>query len=145
MYELGSVAESRIVQMNRQDFCGWSSEGTPSNYAVTGPPGWINGTYSGVLTPHPDYFLAVLWKLLVGNKVLASSYTTDDSSTFDAHIWCSSGRSGNLHKSSSPVLTYVNSGNTPLKVSTSFVTTPRTEYFVTSSEGNFVLLTLYRF
>ncbi len=53
LYELGSVGESHIVQMNRQDLIGFSDESSPSNYAVLGSPGWINQTVSGMCHVFP--------------------------------------------------------------------------------------------
>jgi hypothetical protein len=76
------------LQLNRQDIAGWSSETTPSNYGLlgetgtvqpccctnltpttttlrtpaTGPPGWRSTALDGPPLPHPDYFLALLFK-----------------------------------------------------------------------------------
>lgn len=90
MFELGHVAEvPGFVQLNRQDLAGWSSETGPSNYALLGHAGWSNGT---VLT-HPDYYTALLWKSLVGTRVLASSFSSPDdpvgvNASWDSHVWC---------------------------------------------------------
>lgn len=51
---MGMVGEAGFQQVNRQDFAGWSFTGKPSQYALVGQPGWVNG--AGLLQPHPDYF-----------------------------------------------------------------------------------------
>lgn len=50
-------AENGAVQLNRQDFAGYSFLGRKSNYQLAGPPGWINDTNvaKSSLTPHPDW------------------------------------------------------------------------------------------
>ena len=114
--------------MNRQDIAGFSSESTPSNYAVIGVPGWISTSISGFPHPHPDYFLAILWKQLIGNILFFNLFnqgnlfsicfllgTTvlksvpSNSSVWDAHVWCSSGRHG--VPSFVPVVSFVNIGD----------------------------------
>jgi heparanase 1 len=130
MYELGSVAESRIVQMNRQDLIGWSSEGTPSGYAVLGSAGWISTAVSGPPTPHPDYFIALLWKQLVGTTVLSSAASVSMSSEWNSHMWCSKGKT--------PLLSFINLGakDEVVHVNTIPAGVSRTEYFITSSADN---------
>lgn len=62
IYELAATAEAGAVQLNRQDVAGWSSETTPSNYGLLGAPGWSTTARDGPPSPHPDYFLALLFK-----------------------------------------------------------------------------------
>ena len=114
--------------MNRQDLAGFSSESGPSSYALLGQPGWINTATSGFPNPHPDYFLAVTWKQLIGTTVLKSNYTSSE--TFDAHVWCSSGKHG--LSSDSPVITYINIGDTPIRIEHDFKSSKHTEYIFTS-------------
>ena len=78
---LGLAAEYGVTQVNRQDIAGWSFLGLPSHYTLAGPPGWTNGTAS--LTPHPDWYTSVLWKQVMGLKVLnftwqGSAYPSPD-------------------------------------------------------------------
>jgi hypothetical protein len=134
LYELASVAESGVVQMNRQDIVGWSSEGTPSNYALLGVPGWVSTAASGAPAPHPDYYVALLWKQLVGTAVLSSQYSGDGDATFDAHVWCSSGAHG--VPSGVPVIAFASMSDASVELAIPAglpSTTPRTEFFVTSS------------
>ena len=67
-------AEAGAVQLNRQDFAGYSFLGRASNYQLAGPPGWVNDTDAAksTLTPHPDWYTTVLWKQLMGATALAT-------------------------------------------------------------------------
>ena len=66
-----------------KDFLGWSGIGDMSYYTLCGDPGWSGAYYvdeSGAivapeeLTPNPDFFTSVLWKNLMGPKVLDVQY-----------------------------------------------------------------------
>ena len=130
MFALSTVGKSGIVQINRQDIVGWSFEDRPSIYALVGEPGWTNSRTYGFPTPHPDYFLALLWKQLIGNTVLPSYHAPSD--TVDVHLWCSSNRHGTA--TDAPVLTYINSGNVTESVKIPGIKHfgRRVQYFVTS-------------
>lgn len=54
LHALGMVGEAGFQQVNRQDLVGYSFTARPSQYALVGQPGWVNG--AGLLQPHPDYF-----------------------------------------------------------------------------------------
>lgn len=131
LYTLATTAATGVVQLNRQDIAGWSSETTPSNYGLLGSPGWANSTLDGPPTPHPDYFLALLWKQLMGNAVLNSTYAADaDAAGFDAHVWCSA------LSPSAPVVAYVNMNSATVALTLAggaYAVAPRTEFFVTSA------------
>ena len=52
-----------------------------------------------------DYFTALLWKQLVGQRVLSSNYSSSDAKTmrsWDSHVWCSSASDGSV------VISYIN-------------------------------------
>ena len=57
-HALALVGEKGYDRFHRQDIVGWSFTGGKSNYQLIGPPGWANDT--ATLTPHPDYFTAIL-------------------------------------------------------------------------------------
>jgi len=75
--ELGTLGELGVAQINRQDIAGFSSATGPSNYALLGPPGW-HGAGVPIGQPHPDYWIAILWKQLIGTRVLNSSVSSPD-------------------------------------------------------------------
>lgn len=132
IYTLGTVGEAGFVQLNRQDLVGFSSETVLSYYTLLGYGGWINGSLG---QPHPDYFTALLWKQLVGLKVLSSSYNSTDESIamgWDSHIWCGV-------TPDSVVLTYFNmlSTNVTILFPATLNTSTRTEFFLTSTETVF--------
>ena len=132
MYELGATAEMNIIQLNRQDIAGYSSISVPSNYALIGKPGWTSTGTSGFPTPHPDYFLAVLWKQLIGTQVLNSSYVSD-TTNFDVHVWCSNP----AYIGGVPVFTYINMNGIDMTINIPHDIT-RIEYFITSeSQPNY--------
>ena len=132
MLELGTLGELGVAQVNRQDIAGFSSQMGPSNYALLGPPGW-HGAGVPLGQPHPDYWVALLWKQLVGTRVLSSALQADDGNTsqVDAHVWCSTslGRA---------VITYfameVPEG-TQLALPLGLPPAPRTEFILTSPAG----------
>jgi hypothetical protein len=104
---LNTVAEAGFHRVHRQDIAGWSFAFGMSHYMLLGPAGWVNGS-AELLTPHPDYFTTILFRQLVGQKLLFSNASGDASllEGIDLHAWCSSPRSpagtGGL------TLTYVN-------------------------------------
>ena len=126
MYELGAVAEAGFTQLNRQDFVGFSSETEPSQYALVGH-GWSHGPLSN---PHPDYFTSVLWKQLVGSRVLRSNYAAPNASEWDSHVWC--GReAGTL------VISYFSMSSAPIEIrlpqlGNAYIA-PRSEFWLTST------------
>ena len=114
-----------VSQVNRQDLAGWSSVSGPSYYALLGQPGWS----SGPISPHPDYFTALLWKQLVGTAVFESTLAGSDPSvdaSVDAHVWCGA--------DARAVVTFFNTnrGGVELQLPTSVPAAPRTEFFLTS-------------
>ena len=127
MFTLAAAATARVAQVNRQDLVGWSSATTPSAYALLGAPGWARGA----LAPHPDYFLAVLWKQLVGAAVLdAAAAPARDG--FDARAWCAAGAAGGV------VVAFVNAraDATAVGVPARLAQLPRTEFVLTAPGGN---------
>ncbi len=133
-----TLSLSLCHQVNRQDIVGFSSESALSNYALLGKPGWINTKLSGLPSPHPDYFLAILWKQIVGRKVLSSTLTPLEGNgtspvvvaDIDIHMWCSTRR---YHRS--PVLTYLNVGSESQTIQVPSIkeSNRRTEFFLTSA------------
>eukprot|EP00759_Apiculatamorpha_spiralis_P051567 PhF_6_TR5269/c0_g1_i2/m.7670/K07964/HPSE; heparanase len=131
LMELSMVAENGYVQLNRQDIAGWSSQSALSYYALLGPGGWSRGPLG---PPHPDYFLAILFKQLISNRVLQSSATTTFSGDlWDSHVWCARGISGGI------VVTFMNMQSQSVRMvmntAANVSTLPRTEYVLTSPAG----------
>jgi hypothetical protein len=128
MYELGSVGEAGVTQLNRQDLAGFSSESEGSNYALLGPPGWARGPLGA---PHPDFYTALLWKHVVGTVVLTSGTTSADPAAaagFDAHVWCAAAGGGVA------VVSFVNLLGRAVTIALPAAVTSarRTEYVLTS-------------
>ena len=95
--QLGLVAEAGFDQVFRQDFVGFSGINGGSSYALAGAPGWVGGggnatasdvssssgpcplppyckpSPTGPLHAHPDFFTSLLWKRLMGRRVIESS------------------------------------------------------------------------
>ena len=71
---IAAVAEAGAAQLNRQDFAGYSFLGRKSNYQLAGPPGWTSDAdpTKSSLTPHPDWYITVLWKQLMGSTALGN-------------------------------------------------------------------------
>jgi hypothetical protein len=99
--QLSIAASLGYYNVYRQDLVGYSGMGRfgddghlisgGSSYALAGEPGWVGGPYNAsfvdanrtaALLPNPDFFTSVLWKRLVGDKVLAVVTTPDVSSSF---------------------------------------------------------------
>jgi hypothetical protein len=106
---LATVGASGFDRVHRQDIAGWSFAFGKSNYMLVGPPGWVNGS-AELLTPHPDYFTTLLWKQLVGRRVLVTGLTGDADSFF-ASAWCASARAP-YGDGGSVVVAWTNSAST---------------------------------
>lgn len=137
MHTLGVTAEAGFDRVHRQDIAGWSFTGGMSHYQLVGPPGWTNG--SDILTPHPDYFNSVLFKMLVGGTaILNVSVSGSDpavTQNVSMHLWCGSGIAGGA---GSATLVYINPTGSDLTVDLGpggASTTPRQEYILTPTSG----------
>jgi hypothetical protein len=137
MLELGTLGELGVAQVNRQDIAGFSSTTVPSNYALLGPPGWRGGGVP-LGQPHPDYWVALLWKTLVGRRVLASALQVGGGGggggeqQVDAHVWCAAGGGGGV------VITYFALDVPPgavLALPAGVAPAPRTEFVLTAPGG----------
>lgn len=129
LHTLGAAAEARIAQVNRQDLAGWSSATTPSAYALLGPPGWM----AGALAPHPDYFVALLFKQLVARAVLASALHGDAGARADVgvHAWCATAAPGAL----ALTFTNVRGEATALDLPPALAALARDDYILTAAPG----------
>jgi len=129
IHALTSTGETGCHILHRQDVVGYSFEGLTSKYTLAGPPGWVNSTL-GQLDPHPDWFTMVLFKQLVGFMPLGNVSLSGDKGqigNLDPHVWCGS-------KKGSVVFVYSNGGSEAHLTSVNGLTlTPRTEYFLTST------------
>jgi heparanase len=133
VYELGSVAASGYVQLNRQDIIG-------AQYALVGPPGWASGPLG---TPHPDYFTAVLFKQIVGRHILrVTNSNPSDSPSWDARVWCT-------HQGGLPVLSFINPSASSVTVAVTSSDgkrqsmTPRVEYVLTAGHDGLLTNNIY--
>ena len=101
---------------------------TNSSYALTGPPGWFNAGPGGggagsrgaavLLTPNPDYFVALLYRSLVGKEILhttATDHHTNSGARF--HSACGPNRTG-------VVTWFINPTREPLSVVYQFAQPP---------------------
>lgn len=101
---LNTVADNGFARVHRQDIVGWSFAFGQSHYMLVGPAGWVKGTPE-LLTPHPDYFTTVLWKQIMGSRILSTQVSGDSTAkaAFNGHFWCSKASGG-------VVLAWSNSG-----------------------------------
>lgn len=128
MYILGGAAANGIVQINRQDLAGWSSQTEPSQYMLAGLPGWTNGT----LTPHPDYFTSVLWQQIVQKGMLNISWSSSYQDNFGIHASCANSQ---YYGKGSIVLSYVNTGSNDVQLNfnqNSITQSSRTQFILAS-------------
>lgn len=98
---------------------------------LAGPPGWTNG--SSLLTAHPDYFLAILFKQLQGTVILSTNATGGNQSAFDVHVWCASSITGAPAGSISVAYTNLQGADVTLTLGSKFDTLQRVEYTLTST------------
>jgi hypothetical protein len=149
VHTLGEVAALRYDQVYRQDFVGWSGIGDVSHYAMAGDPGWsgayITDNQGNQIVPkqlvaNPDFYSAVLWKQLMGQRVLNVSYndkrSNPMSSGLSLHSHCYVENNGDI------VLAYANPTILDIDIGYHINTTthpitvyPRTEYFLTTGSS----------
>lgn len=134
---MGMPAEYGLTQINRQDVAGWSFLGLESHYALAGPPGWTNG--SALLVPHADWFTTVLFKQLMGTRVLNFSWSgsaypaPDTGSNVTIHAFCSAASPSGVS------LAYVvgMGADVTLTVPPLAALVPRDEFVLTATAGAF--------
>ena len=151
------VAEAGAARMNRQDFAGWSFLGRKSNYQLAGPPGWVRDTDStqSTLSPHPDWYLTVLWKQIMGARVLGNVTVNNTAvgvadtpeltdmvpNNVSVQVWCSNskGAAGKGYPRGAITLAIVNAARMAQAFDITSVApaqlTPRVEYVLTATSG----------
>lgn len=139
IHALAQAGEFNIARVTRQDLAGWSFTSGVSHYTLAGPPGWNNSPANGLPTPHPDWFTAVLWRQLVGSRVLAvttSTTPTSVNSTLAVHAWCAAVSAP--APSGAVVLPYINLGSDAVEIMLGggLASTPRNEFVLTAPNGN---------
>lgn len=112
--------------VQRQDIVGWSFDSKPSQYSLAGVPGWTSRNASGgsVPTPHPDYYLHILWKQLSGSTILNSTISASSdpavATYFASGAWCASATAvqqlGLPAGSAAVVISWLNLGTAPVTV-----------------------------
>ncbi len=100
--------------------------------------GWDNSADDGLPAPHPDWFTAVLWRQLVGSRVLSSTLSTNPASvnnTLAVHAWCAATSAGPV---GSVVLLFINVAPAPVALSLSgaLSPSPRVEFILSAPSGN---------
>lgn len=84
---MGEVAYNGMDRLHRQDLAGWSFTGGVSNYQLAGPPGWVSG--ADALMPHPDYYTAILHKMLAAPAILSVTRNGPSSTAnMSLYAWC---------------------------------------------------------
>lgn len=111
---LATVGAAGFDRVHRQDIAGWSFAFGKSNYMLVGPPGWTNGS-TDLLTPHPDYYTTLLWRQLVGRRVLTTTLSGSADHAF-ASAWCAAARAP-YGAGGSVVVAWTNQAATPTTVS----------------------------
>ena len=133
------VGHSGFSRVHRQDIVGWSFAFGPSHYQLVGPAGWVAGGQDQ-LTPHPDYFTTILWKQLVGSRILHTNVTGDVTAqgNFEGHFWCTAATApGGLGH---VVLAWSNSGasDITLTLPVALANLPATVYLLTNTASGSV-------
>ena len=124
LHALGLAGQMGVQRTTRQDLVGWSFTSGVSHYPLAGMPGWRNRTVDGIPTPHPDYFTALLWRQLVGDRVLSVKLNASDAvnETFAVHAWCATKEAS----AGGVVLVYINTAEDMVELSLSGLeATPR--------------------
>lgn len=111
---LATVGASGFQRVHRQDIFGWSFAFGMSHYMLVGPAGWTNGSHAA-LTPHPDYYTTLLWRQLVGRRVLNASLAGPEAGAAFASAWCA-GSGAPYGAKGSVVLAWTNSQPAALTV-----------------------------
>ena len=96
---------------------GWSFAFGESHYQLVGPPGWVVG--SELLTPHPDYWTTLLWRQVVGTRVLASTTSGGDDALRQGvtlSLWCAAEQTSPFG-AGTVVMPYAVMGTSPVAVS----------------------------
>jgi heparanase 1 len=126
------IAAARgAAQINRQDLAGWSFLGRPSHYELVGPPGWLNG--SAALVPHPDYYTTVLFKQVMGGRVLNTSLSGAGAATATAHVFCAAPAAGAPPGAVSVAFVNAAADAAGLTVPSLSVLAPRAEFLLTAT------------
>lgn len=91
LHALGLAGRMGIARVTRQDLAGWSFSSGVSHYTLVGPAGWVSTATDGLPTPHPDWYLALLWRQLMGDRVLRVDMNVSETlnETIAVHAWCS--------------------------------------------------------
>ena len=100
---------------------------------LLGSAGWVNS--SADLSPHPDYFTALLYKTLVGRRALRVTRVTGDAAAIKAasfHVWCAAATGG-----IALIFTNPSGDDVAVDISGVGVTAPRIEYTLTSSSAGY--------
>lgn len=133
MHALGLAGQMGVHRVTRQDLAGWSFASGVSRYTLAGPPGWV-GASQGAPTPHPDWFAAVLWRQIMGAKVLPATLAAAPAvnDTLAVHAWCAAGGGGAV------ALAFVNLAPAAVELALAGVPAAavRTEFFLTPPGGN---------
>ena len=129
MMTLNTVGAAGFSRLHRQDIAGWSFAFGQSHYQLLGPAGWTNGTHD-TLTPHPDYYTTLLFKQLVGTKVLATTASGDATAEagFAGQFWCA-------RAAGSVVLAWANLGqaDVALTLPAALAAAARTDFIMTAT------------
>lgn len=148
VHTLGYVASLGYSRVFRQDLVGYSGIGDPSYYALAGEAGWTGaGDNPTTLVPNPDYYTSLLWKQLMGARVLSIT-NSRATPTLSLHCHCTVNAPGAITIAYSNVakdfvdlglffarnnsIDYMKSDDDVSVISTS----PRTEYILTSGDGD---------
>ena len=136
VHALGLAAEMGVSRVTRQDLAGWSFTSGVSHYTLAGPPGWESSARDGVPLPHPDWFVAVLWRQLVGSRVLGTALSAppDVNATLAVHAFCTAGAAAQQ----AVTLAFVNLAAAPvaLALAGGLAAAPRVEFVLTAPSGN---------
>jgi hypothetical protein len=136
VHALGLAADMGVSRVTRQDLAGWSFTSGVSHYTLAGPPGWENTKRDGKPLPHPDYFVALLWRQLVGARVLTASVSAppEVNSTFAVHAFCAAAGA----PPGAIVLAFINLASDPvaLMLGAGLAAAPRVEFVLTAPGGN---------
>ena len=125
--------------------------GRKSNYQLAGPPGWTSDAdpTKSSLTPHPDWYITVLWKQLMGSTALGNVTVngtnvkkTGNAPNASVQVWCTNKAffAAGPAANGAVTLAIANGASVAQEFTVPSIAspTPRVEYILTASKAMYM-------